>query len=87
MRQKRKQHKKTLLIITADHGGKGDTHKGDHPYVTTIPWLAVGEQMKQGYAIQEQVNIYDTAPTVLKALGIKQPENIDGNVIEEIFIH
>ena len=80
-------YEKTLLVITADHGGKGDTHKDDHPYVTTIPWLAVGKKVKQDYVIQEQVNIYDTAPTVLKALGIKQPQNIDGHVIEEIFVY
>jgi len=80
-------YKKTFLVITSDHGGQGDTHKGDHPYVTTIPWLAVGKEVKQDYGIKEKVNIYDTAPTVLHALGIKPLKNIDGHVIEEIFIH
>jgi len=78
---------KTFLVITADHGGKGDAHKGNHIYITTIPWLAVGEGVKQDYSIKEKVYIYDTAPTVLKALGISPPQNIDGRVLEEIFIH
>jgi predicted AlkP superfamily pyrophosphatase or phosphodiesterase len=78
-------YEKSFLVITSDHGGKGKTHKGDHPDVTTIPWLAVGEGVKQDYSIKEKVYIYDTAPTVLKALGISPPQNIDGRVLEEIF--
>lgn len=77
----------TLIIITADHGGKDKNHKGDDPLVTTIPWLAVGKQIKANYKIQEQIYIYDTAPTVLKVLGIKQIKDIDGEVVEEIFVH
>ena len=78
-------YNKTFIVITADHGGRGDTHRGNHPYVMTIPWLAVGEGVKQDYSIKEKVYIYDTAPTVLKALGISPPQNIDGRVLEEIF--
>jgi len=59
---------------------------GDHPYVTIIPWPAVGKEVKQNYSIKEQVNnIYDTAPTILKTLGIDPTQNIDGHVIEEMF--
>ena len=76
----------TLIVITADHGGKGKNHRGDDPLVTTIPWLAVGTKIKTNYKIEEQVYIYDTAPTVLKALGIKPISDIDGKVIEEIFV-
>lgn len=80
-------YEKTFLVITTDHGGKGKTHKGDHPMVTTIPWLAVGNQVKKNYVIPEEVNIYDTAPTVLKALGLPQLKNIDGHAINSIFIY
>ena len=77
----------TLIVITADHGGKGKNHKGNDPLVTTIPWLAVGKGIKKDYKIDEQIYIYDTAPTVLKALGIKPIKDIDGNVIKEIFVN
>lgn len=80
-------YEKTFLVITSDHGGEGKTHKGNHPYVTTIPWLAVGNQIKKNYTIKQQVYIYDTAPTVLKALGLPQVKDIDGHPIKEIFIH
>ncbi len=76
---------RTLIVITADHGGKNKNHKGDDPLVTTIPWLAVGKHIRTDYKIKEQVYIYDTAPTVLKALGIKPVPNTDGKVIKEIF--
>jgi predicted AlkP superfamily pyrophosphatase or phosphodiesterase len=74
-----------FLIITSDHGGKGDNHKGNDPLVTTIPWLAVGKDIKGNYTIKEQVYLYDTAPTVLKALGLPKIKNIDGEVVNEIF--
>ncbi len=80
-------YEKTFIVITADHGGKGKTHKGDHPEVTTIPWLAVGSQVKKNYVITEDVNIYDTAPTVLKSLELPQLKNIDGHIIKSIFIY
>ncbi len=76
----------TLIVITADHGGKGKNHKGDDPLVTTIPWLTVGKDINVNYKINEQVYIYDTAPTVLKALRIDPIPDIDGKVIEEIFV-
>ena len=49
-----------------------------------MPWLAVGKDVKEDCIIKEQVNIYYTPPTVLHALGIKPPENIDGKVTKEI---
>ncbi|MEM7009472.1 MAG: alkaline phosphatase family protein, partial [Thermodesulfobacteriota bacterium] len=77
----------TLIIITSDHGGKGKNHKGDDPLVTTIPWLAVGKGIKENYIIKDNVYIYDTAPTVLKALELPIPKDIDGSVVEEIFMN
>ena len=77
---------KTFIVITADHGGKGTNHKVIHPEVMTIPWLALGENVKQNYEIKEQVYIYDTAPTVLKALGLPELKNIDGHAVDEIFV-
>jgi len=79
-------YEEIFLVITSDHGGKGDTHKGDNPLVTTIPWLAVGKDIKENYTIKEQVHIYDTAPTVLKALGLPEFKNIDGQAVNEIFV-
>lgn len=74
-------------MVTSDHGGEGNTHSRSVPSSIHIPWLAIGKNVKADYSVREQVYIYDTAPTVLRALGLKLPSDIDGGVIEEIFIN
>jgi len=76
----------TFIVIMSDHGGEGTTHGSDVPHSERIPWLASGKNVKKDYRLSGQVYIYDTAPTVLSALGLKPPPNIDGRVIEEIFV-
>jgi predicted AlkP superfamily pyrophosphatase or phosphodiesterase len=76
---------RTLLIITADHGGSGFAHGSDSPEDTTIPWLAVGPGVPAGITLVEEITTYDTAATALHALGLPTPEVWDGKVVEEIF--
>lgn len=75
----------TTIIITSDHGGHGNTHGTDDPKDLTIPWIINGPSIKQNYAIQSKVNVYDTTTTGLFALGISVSENLDGKVISEAF--
>jgi predicted AlkP superfamily pyrophosphatase or phosphodiesterase len=77
----------TFIVITSDHGGEGNTHGRLVANSINIPWLAIGKNVKADYRIKEQVYIYDTAPTVLRALGLPSPANIDGSVIKEIFLN
>ena len=75
-----------FIIITADHGGKGRKHEGPGAEVMTIPWITLGKEVKKGYKIKEKIYIYDTAPTVLFALGINIPPELDGKSVDEIFL-
>jgi hypothetical protein len=75
----------TLLIITSDHGGQGFNHGDDSPLDRTIPWLAVGPGVAQGYIINTTVNTVDTAATALYALKLPIPEKWDGRPVLEIF--
>jgi predicted AlkP superfamily pyrophosphatase or phosphodiesterase len=75
----------TLLIITADHGGKGFKHGSAQPEDTTIPWLAVGPGVPAGIDLQSQVMVYDTAATALYALKLPIPPTWDGRPVLEIF--
>lgn len=75
----------TLLIITADHGGSGLTHGTDSPEDSTIPWLAVGPGVPAGVTIKQEIITYDTAATILYALGLPIPEIWDGRPVTEIF--
>ena len=78
-------YRNMFIVITSDHGGQGKIHGSDIPNSIKIPWLALGKNVKKDYDIKEQVYIYDTAPTVLHALGIAPPTGIQGRVIQEIF--
>jgi predicted AlkP superfamily pyrophosphatase or phosphodiesterase len=78
-------YNQTLIVITSDHGGKGKSHKGAYEENIKIPWMALGDRVKHNHKIKKQVLIYDTAPTVLSALGIELPKDLDGIPIKEIF--
>jgi len=77
--------RETLLIITADHGGHDFTHGTMLYEDMTIPWIAFGPGVREGYEIPDQVVIYDTAPTVLFFLGIPIPAHWEGRPLRSIF--
>ncbi|MFQ5994441.1 MAG: alkaline phosphatase family protein [Acidiferrobacterales bacterium] len=76
---------KTLLVVTADHGGSGRQHstQGRHED-RTIPWIAVGPGVPASKTLNRPVYIYDTAPTVLAFLGLRLGSDVDGRTIEEV---
>ncbi len=63
----------TLVIVSADHGGKGKGHGGESMAELEIPWLAYGPGVVAGKNLTVPINTYDTAATVLLALGVSQP--------------
>jgi len=75
----------TLIVVTADHGGLGTGHGGAEPESMTIPWLIAGPGIRQGYTVQREVRVYDTAVTVAWALGLPLPAEWEGRLIVEAF--
>jgi predicted AlkP superfamily pyrophosphatase or phosphodiesterase len=75
----------TLLIVTSDHGGSGQSHGTGSAEDTFIPWLAVGPGVPPGKAIDRSIMIYDTAATVLQGLKLPIPADWDGRPVSEIF--
>jgi len=73
----------TLLIITADHGGKDKTHWYERPEDLTIPWMAIHPGIKAETVNNSQVIIYDTTPTILYLLGMPVPADLDGKIIKQ----
>ncbi len=76
----------TLLVACADHGGGGlvsNNHDSDHPFDRTIP------VMFGGAAVARQdlgaVSLLDIPPTVLWALGLERPAQLEGRVLHEAF--
>jgi predicted AlkP superfamily pyrophosphatase or phosphodiesterase len=72
----------TLVIVTADHGGHARTHGTSRQDDMTIPWVALGGAARSG-TLQRPIAIYDTAATVLYALGIPRPDEWQGRAVEE----
>jgi arylsulfatase A-like enzyme len=72
------------LLVTADHGGHAYGHGTSDPQDVLIPWIAWGRGVNKG-EIDEKIDTFDTAPTVLWLLGVKEPDEWDGSAVEEAF--
>ena len=75
----------TLIVVMADHGGHERGHGTDLPEDMTVPVMIWGPGVVAGYEIEQEVRLIDIAPTLLYALGIPQPNNWCGQVIDEVF--
>ena len=78
-------HEKTLVIISADHGGKGTSHGGESLGEVEIPIILSGPTVKSGFEISDPTNIYDIASTVAYVFNINQPKAWIGSPILSAF--
>ena len=78
-------HEKTLVIISADHGGKGTSHGGESLGEVEIPIILSGPTIKNGFEIADPTNIYDIASTVAYVFNINQPKAWIGSPILSAF--
>jgi hypothetical protein len=76
---------KTLVIVTADHGGLGHGHGGPTPQEAEIAMILSGKGVKKGYEIQQQVYTYDLASTIAFALKQGVPYAWIGRPIKAAF--
>jgi hypothetical protein len=77
--------KRTLLIISADHGGRGRNHSGAREEDRLIPWIVWGAGVRPGHHIDSPVSTFDTAATALWALGYPPPAGLTGHPVKEAF--
>lgn len=73
----------TLVILTSDHGGHDRGHGQGTRQDVLVPWIASGPGIRGGHEIPRPVSNLDTAPTILRALGLPIPPECDGKVVEE----
>ncbi len=81
--ERTRRRARTLLIVTADHGGKGYRHQVSDPETATIPWIMVASGVPKGLRIDRVLHVYDTTPTALAVLGLAMPGAIDGTPVTE----
>ena len=77
---------KTLVLITADHGGIGTKHGGATLEELEIPWIIHGPGVAKGKVIGSPVNTYDTAATIAWVFGLKPPAVWIGKPVTDAFI-
>lgn len=75
----------SVIIVTADHGGHGRIHGTDDPRDMTIPWILWTPDIEIGRELTQPIRIYDTAATVLAALGLVIPSDWLGVPVLEAF--
>lgn len=78
--------KQTVVIMTADHGGKGTSHGNSTMEELEIPWILSGPGIRSGYEIRSAVNTYDLAPTIASILGVKPHPAWIGKPVTEVFV-
>src|SRR5207247_1637822 len=76
---------RSVILISADHGGHDKTHGLNTPDDINIPWIAWGKGVKKGFTITTPVTTYDTAATALWLLDLPLPENFDGKPVVSAF--
>lgn len=75
----------TIIIMTADHGGKGTTHGGQTLLEMEIPFIICGKNIKNSGQINDVVMQYDTPATIAEIFGLKRPQAWRGIPIYNVF--
>lgn len=77
--------KETIIIISADHGGKGKGHGGKSLDEVLIPWIINGPKVRSGNEIKDVIITYDTAATLAYIFGLKVPQAWRGKPVTAVF--
>jgi len=75
----------TILIMTADHGGKGKSHGGATMEELEIPLVLNGPGVAPGHTLTGFVNTYDLAPTIAWIFGLRPPACWSGKPLLDAF--
>jgi predicted AlkP superfamily pyrophosphatase or phosphodiesterase len=80
---------KTVIILSADHGGAGYSHGGDDPRSRHIPWIISGPGIRQNVDLTTSsrltVNTEDTFATACFVMNIQMDEDLDGKPVLQAF--
>jgi hypothetical protein len=76
---------RTLLLLTADHGGHDHNHGSRREQDRRIPWVLWGGPAVAHQRLKRTVYNTDTAATILTALGLESPPDMHGRPVNEAF--
>jgi predicted AlkP superfamily pyrophosphatase or phosphodiesterase len=75
----------TLIFVVSDHGGIDKGHGGTNWKEVTVPFILSGAGIRKNFHVPTEVYMYDVAPTIVFALGLKAPYAWRGKAIECAF--
>lgn len=79
----------TAIILSADHGGAGDTHGPDDTRSRHIPWIIVGPGVRHDFDLTRIAELHvrteDSAATIAYLLGLPWPRELDGHAMLAAF--
>ena len=73
------------IVVTADHGGHARTHGSAATEDRWIPWIAYGDGVRAHTELLPGIRTFDTAATVLWALGVQVPAGFAGLPVVSAF--
>ena len=76
---------RTVVLLSADHGGVGKKHGGNTMAELEIPWIIGGPGIARNHEIAAPVNTFDTAATIAALLRLKAPDCWLGRPVLESF--
>lgn len=76
---------RTVVLITADHGGHEKGHSKGTPADVQIPWLAWGQGVRTGSELGIPIQTCDTAATALWLLDVAPLQPLDSRPVKEAF--
>lgn len=75
----------TVIIMSADHGGKGKGHGKFTMLELETPFIVYGKKIKAGYEISAPMMQYDTPAIILDILGARIPDDWRGKAFKQIY--
>ena len=76
----------SVIIVTSDHGGINKGHGGITLDEMETPFVIAGPGIKKGLCFDDYSMMqYDVASTVLKLLGVEQPQVYVGRPVAPVF--
>lgn len=87
--EKRGIAENTVVFYTSDHGSHFRTRNNEykrscHDACTHIPMLAYGPGFMGGKTVSELVSLMDIPATLLASAGIKKPNDMQGNPLQQL---
>ena len=74
-------YKDSYFIVVSDHGGKEKAHGGLSMDEIEVPWIISGPGIIKNKVIEQQNDLFNTAPTILFLLNIEQPDEWIGRPV------